>query len=217
MSAELANYYLEPRKDVADLVPQSALRILDVGCGGGGLGRELLRRNPARQLVGIEFVPEAAAKAREVYATVYSESVEESAALEAEEKFDCILLADVIEHTAAPEKVLARLQGLLRDGGCIIASVPNVSHYSVILGLLLGRWRYADRGILDRTHLRFFTQSSFLQLAREAGFACLAVHPNYRLFEARGLRYDAWLALPLSLYFMRHLFVFQYRFVLRPL
>lgn len=213
----LGRYYTEPRRDVARLVPPGALRILDVGCGAGGLGRALLERNPARTMIGVEPVAVAVAAAARHYARVLPTDLEGAGGeLPSLAPFDSIVLADVLEHHADPAAVLARLRDWLAPDGTVIASIPNAAHWSVIAGLLRGRFDYAERGILDRTHLRFFTRSSFAALARESGYAVAAVHTNYRLWQARGLRYDHLVALPLGLYVLRHLFAFQYLFVLEP-
>ena len=73
------------------------------------------------------------------------------------ESFDCIVCADVLEHTVDPWAVVGRLKRLLRPGGCLVASLPNVAHHRNLRRLLRGRWDYADEGVLARTHLRFFT------------------------------------------------------------
>ena len=85
--------------------------------------------------------------------------------------FDAIVYGDVLEHLNDPLPILVGLNLALAVGGRVIVSVPNVAHLWVRLSLLLGRWDYADRGILDRTHLRFFTRRSFAAFLRDAGLS----------------------------------------------
>jgi SAM-dependent methyltransferase len=89
--------------------------------------------------------------------------------------FDAIVYGDVLEHLSDPRAVLQALDQTLTPGGTVIVSVPNVAHLWVRLSLLAGRFDYADRGILDRTHLRFFTRRTLLELLRDAGLAVIEV------------------------------------------
>ncbi|MBM4116188.1 methyltransferase domain-containing protein [bacterium] len=212
-----AGYYGYARPDVLALIPPGCRRLLDLGCGRGELGRRLQGRDGALRITGIEWEPAAARVAAGHYDRVLVGSLEGELPrlVEAGERFDLIVMADILEHTAAPGTILAQAATLLIEGGHAVVSVPNVSHYSVGLGLLRDRWDYAERGILDRGHLRFFTQRSFRELARSAGLSVLRERRNYRLWERRGLRHDRWVAIPISLGLLRHLFVFQNLFLLR--
>ncbi len=167
----LPAYYRNERPEIAGLVPDDARRVLDVGCGAGGLGRALKRRAP-REVVGIELNPAAAAAARRHLDEVLEADLDHLDALPwAEASFDCIVCADVLEHLRDPGRALAVLRRYLAPGGLLIASLPNVRHASVLLPLLVeGRWRYQEEGILDRTHLRFFTLEEIPALFEAAGF-----------------------------------------------
>jgi SAM-dependent methyltransferase len=92
--------------------------------------------------------------------------------------FDAILCLDVLEHLRDPWGVARRLAELLRPGGVMIASIPNIAHYRIIVGLLRGRWTYAPSGILDHTHLRFFTRDTAIDLLRQAGLTPVAADAN---------------------------------------
>ena len=170
-AAALPAYYRHERPELLALVPPTARRVLDVGCGAGGLGRALKRRGPCH-VVGIEAHPAAAAAARTVLDQVLEADIETLDPLPfAPGTFDCIVCADVLEHLREPARLLARLRPLLAPHGVLVASLPNVRHASVLLPLLVdGRWRYQDEGILDRTHLRFFTRAELDALLAEAGF-----------------------------------------------
>ncbi|MFO0746210.1 MAG: class I SAM-dependent methyltransferase [Myxococcota bacterium] len=153
------------------LVPPHARRVVDVGCGEGHLARALMRERPGTEVFGIEPSVEAAARARGAQPAPTDLVVGR-----AEDGLpahwpapDCIVFADVLEHLVDPWGVLAAYVARLAPGGSIVASIPNVGHYSVLVGALRGRWDYAPAGLLDRTHLRFFTVATALELLRGAG------------------------------------------------
>lgn len=210
-------YYAYPRPDVLALIPPGPGRVLDLGCGRGELGRALREREGELEIIGVEMEPSAVEVAALNYDRVLEGSLDNELPRLVTEGilYDLVVLADVLEHTAEPGVVLTRVSALLAPEGRVVVSVPNVSHHSVIRGLMRDRWEYAERGILDRGHLRFFTRGSFRRLARAAGLTVERERRNYRLIERRGLRHDRWLAIPLSLGVLRHLFVFQNLFLLR--
>src|SRR5204863_1150032 len=92
---------------------------------------------------------------------------------------DCLVCGDVLEHMADPWGVLARLSRWVRDGGQVLACIPNVQHYSVLVDLLRGRWEYREEGLLDRTHLRFFTFAGVQDLFTRAGLHVFEVVPRW--------------------------------------
>ncbi len=134
-------------------------RVLDIGAGGGGMGQALLAEGPA-QLVAVEIDPRAQALLRQLYGEVYS-SIEQLHG----RQFDTILLLDVLEHMSDPFGFLKQVEKLLSPSGRIVISVPNVAHWSVRFSLFfLGRFEYRSRGILDRTHLQFFSRRRFTEM-----------------------------------------------------
>ncbi len=134
-----------------------------------GLGAEL-RNALGAEVWGIELVGEVAEKATQRLDKVINRTVEDAIPLLPDRHFDAIILADVLEHLQDPFFVLEHIKEKLADKGEIVASIPNVRHWSVLKGLLEGRWDYQEAGILDRTHLRFFTRTQRLQLFNDAGF-----------------------------------------------
>lgn len=163
-------YFSRARTDALELLPTAPARVLEIGCGSGATLAELRRRFPGAYLAGVELFADAAAKARSVADEVLTADIEQETLPFAEASFDAILCLDVLEHLRDPWTVVARLKTLLRPGGVLIASLPNIQHWSVWLPLALaGRWRYVDEGILDRTHLRFFTRESAAALLAGAG------------------------------------------------
>lgn len=164
-------YYHCDRPEVVARVQPAGRRVLDVGCAAGAMGAAMLAAGAA-EVVGIEVHPPAAALARGRLTAVYRYDLETLPELPYPEGyFDVITLADVLEHLREPAAALRHLRRWLADDGRIVCSLPNIRHESVLLPLLVhGRWDYVDAGILDRTHLRFFTLSSMIRLLAEAGF-----------------------------------------------
>jgi SAM-dependent methyltransferase len=162
-------YFSHVRSEIEPLLPQTARRVLDVGCGEGATLGWLRRRWPSAILAGVDRDEGCVSRLAQVADLALQHDLETP--LPELEPFDLILALDVLEHLREPAIVLGRLTGLLAPGGRIIVSLPNVAHHSVIRGLLRRRFDYADAGILDRTHLRFFTERSALALMRDAGLS----------------------------------------------
>ena len=169
MKKKAPDYYACSRPDVQEMVSFSSRRILDVGCAAGRLGADLKKRQQA-EVWGVEYVADAAALAADELDRVITGSIEEALPQLPDGYFDTIICADVLEHLVNPWQVLLDLRTKLADGGELVASIPNVRHWSVVRGLLEGHWQYCDAGILDRTHLRFFTLEGVGQLFDVAGF-----------------------------------------------
>lgn len=169
MSDPVNPYYSHPRPEVQALVPTTAKTMLDIGCGGGALSEGIKQRQPC-EVYGIEPVPQAAEIARSKLDHVLVGCVEEHLPQLPRHYFDCIVMADVLEHMVDPYRVLQDLKGVLKPSGQVIVSLPNIRHWSTVKMLLEGRWDYEDAGIMDRTHLRFFTRSSALQMFRNNGY-----------------------------------------------
>jgi 2-polyprenyl-3-methyl-5-hydroxy-6-metoxy-1,4-benzoquinol methylase len=152
---------------LAEVTPGS--RVLDVGCASGYLAAEATARGCT--VVGFERDPAAAALAEAWCAEVIVGDLESDADLAALPRgFDAVVIGDVLEHLTDPWRVLRELRGVLAPGGVVVLSLPNVAAWPVRLGLLRGRFEYTDTGLLDRTHLRFFTRRSAEALATGAGF-----------------------------------------------
>lgn len=160
------DYFAHARKEIAPLLPQQCGRVLEIGCGSGATLGWLRQDQRASYTVGVE-IAEAAAQSARVHADeVHCLDFERAELTTKNGKFDVILCLDVLEHMVNPWLVVDRLVSqYLAPGGTLIVSLPNVRHYSVVLPLLLqGRWDYQDAGLLDRTHLRFFTRDTAISL-----------------------------------------------------
>jgi 2-polyprenyl-3-methyl-5-hydroxy-6-metoxy-1,4-benzoquinol methylase len=144
-------------------------RVLDVGCATGFFGKALAAQGCA--VTGVEFEPQAAAEARAHLDEVVEADLNVTALADifADREFDAIVFGDVLEHLMDPDAVLRSAVQLLAAGGAIVMSIPNVAHGSLRLALLQGRWDYLETGLLDRTHLRFFTHESVVAMVVGAG------------------------------------------------
>jgi SAM-dependent methyltransferase len=144
--------------------------VLDVGCWNGTFGKALLR---LRSVVvdGVELDASQAAAARQAgYRNVQQVDLDGGNIASQNEGYDFILFGDVLEHLKTPERVLAASRKLLKPGGQVLVSVPNIAYILSRLKLLLGKWEYTDSGIMDRTHLRFYTVRSIRRLLGDCGF-----------------------------------------------
>ena len=203
-AALVAAHGLSPaHRLLVDAVPAGA-RTVDVGCATGYLSAELAARGSSA--VGVEADPGAASSAAAACERVVTGDVEEAGcrdALRALAPFDALVCGDVLEHLRDPWEALAFLATLLRPGGTAAISVPNVAHWTGRRALLRGRFPYAEHGLFDRTHLRFFTRASARALAEGAGlrivaerFAPAPLPLQSRVAALRGLEQAAMRAWP---------------------
>jgi len=141
--------------------------ILDIGCAKGEM-RDLLQ-GKAIKYVGVEpFLEDYLSAKANGLEVVHSSA--ENAVKKIKSRFDFIIFADVLEHLQNPTTILKECHNILNPEGEIVISIPNVAHFSNRLGLLFGMWNYGERGILDKTHLRFYTKSSFQKEIQDCGF-----------------------------------------------
>ncbi len=169
MADKFDQYYENARPEIQGVVGNIAKKILDIGCGTGSMAYQLKINNSA-EVWGIEPVESAANKAREVLDRVFHSPVETALDKLPDFYFDSIIFADVLEHLVDPYTVLSKIKYKLAPDGFVVVSLPNVRHWSVIRDLLAGNWNYAEYGILDNTHLRFFTRKTVNELFVNAGF-----------------------------------------------
>ena len=146
----------------------SGKRVLDVGCSSGYLARPLVERGCV--VIGVERDPAAAEVARAVCEDVLVGDVETMELPFEDGSFDVVLCGDLVEHLREPEAFLTRVRRALAPGGRVVLSTPNVANWAMRLSLLVGRWQYKDRGILDRTHTHFFTRHTLVETLELAGY-----------------------------------------------
>jgi 2-polyprenyl-3-methyl-5-hydroxy-6-metoxy-1,4-benzoquinol methylase len=157
-------------------VPSTARSVLDIGCGAGAFGAGLKAERPDVAVWGVEPDPGAAAVAAGCLDRVLTGTAPAVLSALEERRFDCVVMNDVVEHVLEPEDLLRAVLPHIAPGGRLVASIPNIRHHTAVADLALrGRWEYTDEGILDRTHLRFFTRSSMRALLERCGYRVAGV------------------------------------------
>ena len=160
-----------------ELPYNSSARLLEVGCGNGKTAYLARIEGKCGWCCGIELCDEPAAEARKRLDQVIVGNVEHMALELSEASFDILILSEVLEHLVNPGAVLQKLLHFLKPGAIVLAGSPNVCHRSVVRMLLAGRWEYAHSGIMDTTHLRWFTAHSYRALFEENGYIVDHVGP----------------------------------------
>jgi spore maturation protein CgeB/Tfp pilus assembly protein PilF/ubiquinone/menaquinone biosynthesis C-methylase UbiE len=213
------NYYKNIRHDLIPLVPEDANYILEVGCAEGMTGNELKKR-PNVFVAGIENNKAAAEMARKVLDDVIVGDIECMDIPYRPSAFDCIIFADVLEHLVNPLDVLKKMSKLLKNNGTVIISIPNVQFYGVVHHLVEGSWTYQKEGILDETHLRFFTFKEIEKLVKEAGLFIQKIEetldPQYENFLNENhttLKFGRLSIDGLTPEEIRRFFVYQYKII----
>ncbi|HIK58846.1 MAG: class I SAM-dependent methyltransferase [Verrucomicrobiales bacterium] len=186
-------YYEFKREEILPFVPKNVTRVLDVGCGSGVFG-EILKAERDAEVWGVEISQSNAEKAMERLDKILIGDIENGTISLPKKHFDCIIFNDVLEHLKSPWNVLEALRENLRDGGYIVASIPNVRYYKNIKNLLFKKdWKYVDEGILDRTHLRFFTLKTIPELFLSTGYDVLSITGINASVFSRKLRLFNWM------------------------
>jgi len=150
-------------------VPVEAQRIVEVGCARGRLGFELKQQDPKRAVLGIEWDAEAVKVARTRLDEVYVCDLQREFPDIEPESIDCVIFGDVLEHLFDPETVLREARKLLAPSGSVLVSVPNICHFSIIKALLRADPMYHPDGLLDATHIRFFSHATFIKMLLDVG------------------------------------------------
>ncbi|SEC70790.1 bifunctional glycosyltransferase family 2 protein/class I SAM-dependent methyltransferase [Paenibacillus sp. GP183] len=152
-----------------DRMKDDSLRILEVGCGCGATLLQLKNLYPHAEMYGVEL-NEHSASVASLVAQVESQNIETMDLRYPKQFFDYVIFGDVLEHLYDPWKVLKDIALYLKEDGKVLASIPNAMHFSLIRDLLNGYWTYTDRGLLDRTHIRFFTFYEICKMFKETGY-----------------------------------------------
>ena len=177
-SQKTVDYFHGVRRDIIDDLPAGRqLTVLEIGCGGGATLAYAKSQGKAARVVGVEIDPQAAAAARMKVDEVVEGNIETIELPFACNSFDVAILSEVLEHLVDPWQFLKKLHPLLKIGGLIYASSPNVAHISVLRALLRNRWDYTDRGCFDWTYLRWFTSATYREMVESAGFKVVWVRP----------------------------------------
>lgn len=162
--------YYSDRGDMIKYVPDTVNTLLDFGCGEGLFGHTLKQK---RNIVvwGVELFEKEANKAKDKLDRVLVGNIELNHLDLPDDYFDCVAFNDVLEHLQYPWIVLNKIKKYLKKGGYVIASIPNIRYYEVVKKLLLNKeWEYEDSGVMDKTHLRFFTIKSIRKMFEKCGY-----------------------------------------------
>ncbi len=205
---QIEDYYSHIRKELIPYVTTKPHSILDVGCGKGYTGRFFKDYFQAEYAAGVEIDSKSVVKAKEILDNAFEVDLNTQPLPFKEDSFDLIICGDILEHLVNPLRLLKNAYTLLRDDGQIVVSLPNIRNWRILFDLVfLGNWEYKDEGILDRTHLRFFTKKTAYNLFQEAGFTVVKSGNRLRLPEKTINIF--------TLTLLRDFFVSQYYFALK--
>lgn len=204
-SSKPIEYFANFRSEILPLLPRKSSSVFEFGCGAGDTLHYLKSNGICDWAGGIELFPDAAQSARAKDLDLIIEGDIEFVQIPIEKNsLDVILCLDVLEHLSDPWRIVELLTTFLKPGGTVISSLPNVRHFSVVVPLLIkGAWKYTDHGLLDRTHLRFFTKKTAIQLLESSGLDVLQINST-------GIQGKAAIANACTLGFFRPFFEFQY-------
>jgi len=169
----IAEYGDNPRTELIDLIREAPEQMFEIGCGSGATGMAIKRKFPNVIYIGLDSDKEAAEIARTRLDRVIVSDIEkvhlDSFGLK-KECFDLIICADILEHLYDPWKTIFELRDYLTPEGKILASIPNVQYINHIINFLHGNWKYDDNGLLDVTHIRFFTLNEIVKMFTGTGY-----------------------------------------------
>lgn len=164
--------HLVPNEHLVSLVPLTCRHVVDVGCMHGALAMALADRQPETRVTGIDIDPDYASEAANRCHRAIAGNIE----LMSDEEFqtlfpsDCWVFGDCLEHLRDPWQVLERVRQNIDRNGCVVVCIPNAQHWSIQWRLLTGNFRYEDSGLMDRTHLRWFTRLTLLEMFEQTGW-----------------------------------------------
>jgi 2-polyprenyl-3-methyl-5-hydroxy-6-metoxy-1,4-benzoquinol methylase len=166
-------YYDNVREEMLKYLPENAKKILDIGCGNGAFASLVKQKNDA-EVWGIELMEEEAKVAVDVLDKVFVGNCEKHIGGLPENYFDVIYMNDVLEHLVDPYSVLETLKSKLAPNGVVISSIPNVRFFRTFSKVLFSKdWKYDEYGVMDKTHLRFFTGKSIKRMYEDLGYSIL--------------------------------------------
>jgi len=191
-------YYNHTRHELVKFIPKNIKKVLDVGCASGNFGA-MLKDLFRCEVWGIEPHKNSAEIAQHQLDHVINDVFDKNTLDLSNQKFDCIFFNDVLEHLAQPENALDLALTLLAEEGHVVASIPNIRFYPAMLSLIRYKdFKYLEAGVMDKTHLRFFTRKSMIRLFEENGFFVETVEGinrhYFKYFELLNLMTFNWLS-----------------------
>ena len=163
-------YFQSLRKDVLPFVPEKADRILDIGCGDGLFGK-YLKETRGAEVWGIEYNADSAKRAEANIDKVLSGDVAARLSELPDNYFDLVICNDVLEHLYDPYSVIEKLKAKIVLQGKIMSSIPHIRYFRAMISIIFDKqFKYADDGIFDRTHIRWFTKKSIREMFENAGY-----------------------------------------------
>lgn len=181
-----ATYFSLVRPEILPFVPVTARRILEIGCGEGGFARQL-KEERGTEVWGVELIPAAAEIARRHFDHVLCGDILEQISKLPRSHFDCVIFNDVLEHLVDPYRVLRELKPVFAPDAVIVCSIPNIRYFRSFFNFVIrGEWHYEEEGIMDKTHLRFFTKKSIAEMFTSVGYHVLRLEginatPSWRV------------------------------------
>lgn len=172
--------------DLLSMMQPTSKRVLEVGCSSGALAREFKRIAPCAHYTGVEIDSHYAELARAYCDSVYTLNIDDAPDYfwEMHADVDAWIFGDTLEHLKDPWKVLTKISQLIPDDGYVAACIPNAQHWSIQGRLSVGDFSYQDSGLMDKTHLRWFTRRTILEMFEQAGFLVIELKP--RVFQEGG-------------------------------
>ena len=168
-------YFRNTREEMLQYVPQNSKKTLEFGCGCGAFS-ELVNKTLNAECWGVEIDDMSARIASKNLHRVINKDAIESLTIIPDNYFDCIILNDVLEHLYDPFNLIVKLKTKLATSGVVVISIPNVRFWNNLRNLVwYGEWEYKEAGILDFTHLRFFTYKSLLKMFKRSGYEILRI------------------------------------------
>ncbi len=158
--------------EVLKLIPTTSRKVIEIGCSSGALAREFKKLHPDANWIGVEIDPDYAELAQRYCDTTVVRNLEECGQdfYNTYSDQDCWIFADVLEHFKDPWKILKSIRSVIPNDGCVVACIPNAQNWNLLARLAVGDFRYENMGLLDRTHLRWFTRQTIYELFESQKF-----------------------------------------------
>lgn len=170
------SYFSNARRDYVDALPAGGeLAILELGCGNGATGAIAIEQGKCCSYVGIELFEPMARQAEQVLTKVHIGDVNSIELPYSADHFDVLIMSEVLEHLVNPERAVQKLARLIKHEGLVFASTPNIAHWRMIKSLIGGDFTYTTSGMMDESHVHWFTPRTFTRLLEQAGFRPITV------------------------------------------